>query len=120
MTDPRNPPETSLGDPGDQNKWHTLFGGSNLNPPEQVDTVQGSNLNPPGKLDYLGYRPEKLFETLETEPLYVVTLFNCICLIVFLKKKELWWAGLGKMCNRSRNQAENYLSIRATNQSLSN
>ena len=40
-----------------------------------------------------------------------------LCLIVFLEKKELWWAGLGKMCNRSRNQAENYLSIRATNQS---
>ena len=40
-----------------------------------------------------------------------------LCLIVFVKKKELWWAGLGKMCNRSRNQAKNYLLIRATNQS---
>ena len=39
------------------------------------------------------------------------------CLIVFLKEKELWWAGLGKICNRSRSQAENYLSMRATNQS---
>ena len=44
-------------------------------------------------------------------------LLLCLCLIVFLKKKELWRAGLGKMCNRSRNQAENYDNKRATNQS---
>ena len=30
------------------------------------------------KLDYLGHSPEKVLETLETEPLYGVTLFNCI------------------------------------------
>ena len=38
---------TSLGGSGGQNKWHTFFGGSNLNPLEQVEAVQGSNLNPP-------------------------------------------------------------------------
>ena len=51
VTDPRNPPGTSSGDPGGssggQNKWHTLFWGSNLNPPEQVEAVRGSKLNPP-------------------------------------------------------------------------
>ena len=104
MTDPRNPPGTSSGgSSGGQNKWHTLFGGSNLNPPKQVEAVRGSNLNPPEqgqtvrgsnlnppkqdgaavlgvtfKLDYLGHSPEKVLETLETEPLYGVTLFNCI------------------------------------------
>ena len=58
MTDPRNPPGTSLGGSGGslggQNKWHTLalFGGSNLNPPEQVvEAVRGSNLNPPEQGD---------------------------------------------------------------------
>ena len=96
-----------MGDPGGssggQNKWHTLFRGFNLNPPEQGETVRGSNLNPPEqgeavrgsnlnppeqvdaavlrvtfKLDYLGHSPEKVLETLETKPLYVVTLFYCI------------------------------------------
>ena len=61
--------------------------GSNLNPPEQGETVRGSNLNPPEQGDAavlgvtfklgLGHSPEKVLETLETEPLYVVTLFNC-------------------------------------------
>ena len=32
-------------------KWHTLFGGSNLDPPEQGETVRGSNLNPPEQGD---------------------------------------------------------------------
>ena len=66
--------------------------GSNLNPPEQGQTVRGSNLNHPEqgtfKLDYLGYSPEKFLETLETELLYVFTLFNYICLIVCLKKRS--------------------------------
>ena len=48
---PRNPPGTSSGGSrgkfGGGNKWHTLFGGSNLNPPKQVEAVRGSNLNPP-------------------------------------------------------------------------
>ena len=42
------PPESIRGEVrGGQNKWHTLFGGSNLNPPKQVEAVRGSNLNPP-------------------------------------------------------------------------
>ena len=45
VTDPRNPPEQVRGDPGGSsggpNKWHTLFGGSHLNPPEQVEAVRG-------------------------------------------------------------------------------
>ena len=52
VTDPRNPPGTwSGGKFGGQNKWHTLFGGSNLNPPEQVEAVRGSNLNPPEQVE---------------------------------------------------------------------
>ena len=43
---PWNPPGTSSGGSrgkfgGGGNKWHTLFGGSNLNPPEQVEAVWG-------------------------------------------------------------------------------
>ena len=47
---PGIPLEQVQGDPGGssggQNKWHTLFGGSNLNLLKQVEAARRSNVNP--------------------------------------------------------------------------
>ena len=88
--------------------------GSNLSPPEQGETVQGRNLNPPGKLDYLGYNPEKLLETLETEPLYVVTLFNCI------SQEKGAMVGRTGQDVQQKQQPSQKLFINKSNESVSN
>ena len=51
VTDPWNIQGDPGGSSGGQNKWHTLFGGSNLIPPKQVEAVRQSNLNPPEQGD---------------------------------------------------------------------